>query len=298
MFKRSLSLALAAATALSLNVTAMAAEYEQFQEQVVEVQTQAAVEPQAETVVSYAPVFYVNTQPVEDANMTVIDGEVYVAMRAFFNAVLPGSSVNWCDGSAVITGTTAAGESLLVTARPGDQYLVANERYLYVAGGVRNVNGCTMAPISVLAKIFNAPAYTDSYGNWSVWPSGTLLTHGSAYYDQSSLDLLSRLIYAESGNQPLSGKIAVGNVIMNRVKSAQFPSTIYDVIYQKNQFSVVRNGTINKTPNESSVLAAKLVLDGAEVLDDVLFFNQSGLSCWAARNRSYVTTIGSHDFYA
>lgn len=296
MFKRILSLVLTAVTAFHLSVTVLAAENE-LQEQVTGTQMEATVQSQAETA-SHAPIFYVNTQPVENANMTMINDEVYISMRAFFQAVLAECSVSWYDDTAIIMGATQAGESLTVTARPGNLYLVANERYLYVANGVRNLNGCTMAPLSVLAKIFCAPIYTDTYGNWSVWPSNSLLMHGSLYYNQSELDIMARLINAEAGNQALSGKIAVGDVIMNRVASNQFPNSIYDVIYQKNQFSVVYSSAFQKTPEESSVLAAKLAMDGAEVLDDVLFFNRSGLNCWAAQNRCYITTIGNHDFYA
>ena len=55
---------------------------------------------------------------------------------------------------------------------------------------------------------------------------------------------LSRVIYAESGNQPLDGKIAVGNVIMNRVKSLIFPTQWRGVLAQKNQFTTYRSGKL------------------------------------------------------
>src|SRR5699024_12370625 len=69
---------------------------------------------------------------------------------------------------------------------------------------------------------------------------------------------ISRLIYAESGNQPLEGKIAVGNVVLNRVASPLFPNTVADVIYQPNQFSPAGSGHLSRTPNAESVVAAKL----------------------------------------
>ena len=108
---------------------------------------------------------------------------------------------------------------------------------------------------------------------------------------------LSRIIYAESGNQILDGKIAVGNVVMNRVESSQFPNNIYDVLNQKNQFSPA-SSLSRRTPNSESVLAAKLVLDGAKVVPNALFFARAGLSCYASKYRTYVTTIGAHAFYA
>ena len=90
----------------------------------------------------------------------------------------------------------------------------------------------------------------------------------------------------------------MGNVVLNRTKDSRFPNTVKGVICQKNQFSPVANGSINKTPNAESVLAAKLCLDGAVSLDGVLYFNQANLRCWAARNRTYVATIAGHSFYA
>ena len=120
------------------------------------------------------------------------------------------------------------------------------------------------------------------------------LTCGDEAYDSDALYWLSHIIYCESGNQPLAGKVAVGNVVMNRVADPRFPNTIYDVLFQKNQFSPVSSGSIRREPNWDSVVAAKLVLDGAKVTD-ALFFN--GVRARAPKGRAYVTTIGDHAFY-
>ena len=120
---------------------------------------------------------------------------------------------------------------------------------------------------------------------------------GETFYQEDELYWLSHIIYAESGNQPMAGRIAVGNVIMNRVEDSRFPNTIYGVIFQKNQFSPAQSGSIYREPSEESIIAAKLVLDGAEVMEDALYFNRAGLSCWASRNRSLIATIGNHSFY-
>ena len=85
-------------------------------------------------------------------------------------------------------------------------------------------------------------------------------------------------IYAESGNQPLEGQMAVGNVVLNRVASPIYPNTIEGVLAQKNQFSTYQSGSLAKrTPNESSVIAAKLVLDGGVVEETrgALYFDSS-----------------------
>lgn len=75
-------------------------------------------------------------------------------------------------------------------------------------------------------------------------------------YVEEDLYWLSRAIYSESGNQPMKGRIAVGTVILNRVADEAFPDTIQEVIFAPGQFSPVANGTIYRTPDEKSVIAA------------------------------------------
>jgi len=91
----------------------------------------------------------------------------------------------------------------------------------------------------------------------------------------------------------------VGNVVMNRVESSRFPNTVKGVLSQKNQFSTYKNGKLaNRTPNESSVIAAKLVLDGGvvEECEGALYFDSASRS-WASRNRECIAVIGGHKFY-
>ena len=163
------------------------------------------------------------------------------------------------------------------------------------------MDGAVAVPVRVLAKAMNMTTMYDAQTGLVYLTSSEeigYLEDGDTYYNSDSLYWLSRIIYCESGNQVLNGKIAVGNVVLNRVKDSRFPDTIYDVIFQKNQFSPASSGSIYRDPNEASVIAAKLVLDGAVVLEDALFFNRAGLVCYASKNRPYITTIGGHAFYA
>lgn len=110
--------------------------------------------------------------------------------------------------------------------------------------------------------------------------------------------LLAKIINAEAGNQPYKGKLAVGNVVMNRVASPKFPDTIREVVYQKGQFSPVANGSINKKPNNDSIKAAKEILKGRRILHkDVLFFYNPDISTsrWIF-TREVVLKIGEHSF--
>ena len=193
-------------------------------------------------------------------------------------------------------------ETLRFTAVVGEKYVQANGRYLYVKDGVRLVHDKVAVPVRVLAEIFNLDVGYDSATENVTLDSqsgvGAYLQDAESYYNADTLYWLSRIIYAESGNQVREGKIAVGNVVMNRVASPLFPDNIYDVLFQRNQFSPAISGSIYRDPNADSVVAAKLVMDGAVALENVLFFNRAGMNSYASRNRPYVGTIGAHAFYA
>lgn len=223
----------------------------------------------------------------------------YVPLRAAVSLLLPNASVSWEDGRAVVR--TAA---LTLTAKPGDCYLTANGRVLYIAGLVQVSDGSVLVPVRVLARALGASVEWDGQAGMVSLTSGSgTIASGDSYYNSTSVYWLSRIIEAESSGEPMLGKLAVGCVVLNRVASADFPDTIYDVIFDTSwggQFEPVSNGTIYNTPSEESILAAKLCLDGASVVGESLYFLNpaKSTSFWAVNNAKFVATIGSHDFYA
>lgn len=241
------------------------------------------------------------------------NGVTYVTVASFVSMVDPEAVVEE-EGSTVTVSSAkvsqvvdAAGntanvveETLSMTVSSKIPYIVANGRYLYAKDSIIWLNGSLAVPVRILAQVFNLDVSYDGriILNHRNSAEGAYLLPGDSYYNSDTLYWLSRVINAESGNQILAGKIAVGNVVMNRVNSPKFPNTIYKVLYQKNQFSTASSGSLKKTPNAESVIAAKLVMEGVEIVPTALFFNQAGLSCYASRNRTYVTTIGAHAFYA
>lgn len=74
-------------------------------------------------------------------------------------------------------------------------------------------------------------------------------------YTSSDLYLLAKTIYAESRGEPYTGQVAVGAVILNRVRSSQFPNTVSGVVYQKHAFTAVSDGQINLTPDNTAMRA-------------------------------------------
>lgn len=264
---------------------------------------------------AWAP-FHLDFKPQYSMEYQTCNGVTYVTVSSFVAMVDPNATVEEENGIVTVTsakmeqmvdgsGNTAnvVQETLNMTVTAGATYIVASGRYLYVKDGVILLNNSVAAPVRVLAKVFNLDVAYDGeqktvYLGHPWMADHFYITPGDSFYDADSLYWLSRIIYAESGNQILAGKIAVGNVVMNRVNSSIFPSNIYDVLHQKNQFTSVYGSNFGRTPNAESVIAAKLVLDGAEVLPTALFFARAGLNCYASRNRPYVATIGAHAFYA
>ena len=132
--------------------------------------------------------------------------------------------------------------------------------------------------------------------------SGAAVTSAGAEHDAVDLYWLSRIISAESCGESMEGQIAVGNVVLNRVASREFPDTIPGVIFDKVdgvQFEPVSNGTVYKTPTAQSVEAARRVLAGEQVIGKALYFYAPALSqgTWINANRTYYKTIGCHRFY-
>ncbi|MCL6601638.1 MAG: cell wall hydrolase [Paenibacillus sp.] len=113
--------------------------------------------------------------------------------------------------------------------------------------------------------------------------------------------LLQKIVMAEAEGEPYQGKVAVANVVLNRLRSANFPDTIKDVIYQKSQFSPVANGRLKRVkPNQDSINAVNAALSGVKkVSDDTYFFLSLKLAqdLTVHHNQKYVKTIGNHTFY-
>ena len=229
-------------------------------------------------------------------NSYVENGTTYVPLRAAAQH-LGDVEVSWAEGAALVESS-----GLSLTVRPGALWLEANGRYFYTPGGVRVENGVTMVPARALASAMGAQAAWDGDTQTVELTSGGGVPASPAY-SQEDLYWLSRIISAESQGESLEGKLAVGTVVLNRVASGEFPDTIYDVIFDRKwgvQFTPVANGAIYWEPTEESVAAAKLVLDGARVAGNSLYFLNPDQTSdrWAANNRPYVTTIGCHWFYA
>ncbi len=113
------------------------------------------------------------------------------------------------------------------------------------------------------------------------------------------VELLARLINGEARGEPYIGQVAVGAVIMNRVKDPSFPNTIAGVIYQDQQFSSIRDGQFNVEIDENSTVykAAQDAMNGIDPTNGALYFyNPSKTKSKWLFSLKTVTTIGKHVF--
>ena len=120
---------------------------------------------------------------------------------------------------------------------------------------------------------------------------------GGASGDSRDLNLLARLIHGEARGEPYVGQVAVGAVVLNRVKDSRFPNTIAGVIYQPGAFDVVYDGQINLEPDATSIKAARDALNGWDpTYGCVYYYNPSTATSSWIWSRRVVLKIGKHSF--
>ena len=113
----------------------------------------------------------------------------------------------------------------------------------------------------------------------------------------SDYNLLARVISAEARGEPYNGQVAVGAVIMNRVKHPSFPDTISSVIYQKGAFDCMYDGQINEPIAESAYRAAQEAMNGSDPSGGAIYYYNpaTATNSWIL-SRRIITTIGNHVF--
>jgi len=225
---------------------------------------------------------YVDGEVLYDNEPLLIDNTTYVEMSAFRRAA----------------GDTSDSEVIAF-----DNYITGEGRYIYTDANCFTLDSGVYVPLRTITKLYGGRVEWDSETmSARVFDVETIIS-GDQYYDAEDLYWLSRIISAESRGEPIKGKLAVGNVVMNRLASEEFPDTVYGVIFDRKygvQFTPVANGQIYKTPTYESVIAAKMILDGYKISDSILYFIYEAIATnfWTVYNRGYEFTIGCHDFYS
>lgn len=244
---------------------------------------------------------YVNEAEVEfEDGAFVKDGTAYVSLEEM--------SMRLCADKILLDEENGRAqvraEDLVICLDVDSCYMEANGRYLYLPEGCILEGDCVYVPVRQLAAAFGAGIRWDGETQ-SVYilPGDMPIADGDSYYDEEALYWLSRIIQSEASGEEMRGKIAVGNVVLNRVESPVFPDSVYDVIFDFQygvQFSPAYSGAIYNTPSDEAVIAAKLAMDGANAIEGSYYFVASYIatSSWVGQNRTFVEQIGNHCFYA
>ena len=121
--------------------------------------------------------------------------------------------------------------------------------------------------------------------------------NATSNYSDADVNLLARLIYGEARGESYTGQVAVGAVVMNRIRSSSFPNTMSGVIYQKYAFTAVADGQINLTPNATAKKAARDAMNGWDPSYGAIYYYNpaTATSSWIF-SRQTTVTIGNHVF--
>lgn len=236
-----------------------------------------------------------------DDEPKLIDGTTYLPVRFFCEAL--DASVSWNNKTNTVS--IKSGENNIVFSI-GSSTAFINDNPVKINGEAMIINGKTYLPVRFIVESFGGKvSWENHFYRVSIvmqnidFPNDKIEIKN---YGDDEIYWLAKIISSESEDEPIKGKVAVGNVVLNRVYSDKYPDTIYSVIFDKKhgyQFQPVQNGAINKQPVQEAYLAAKLCLEGENVVGNCLYFLNPDIatSNWIPQNKNYFTTIGNHDFY-
>ena len=242
---------------------------------------------------------YLNGKEIKNSEALLIDSITYIPLRKLAESAY-NCKITYNDATKT---ATVSFNSTTITVTTGKKYISVNGRYFYGIGTVKNVDGSLYVPIRPLARALELDVkWNASTRSVNLTKASWKLEDAESYYNSDELYWLSRIIEAEASGEVLEGKIAVGNVVLNRVADTRYPSTIYGVIFDfKNgiQFTPAYTGTIYNNPSQESIIAAKICLEGYEITPGILFFFNPRIATtnWISKNRPFAMRIGNHDFY-
>ena len=239
---------------------------------------------------------YVNYVKINGVSAQLKEGIVAVPV-VFFSEAMDDCTVSF-ESNTLRVST----DGLELVAKIGDQYFSANNRYFYAEGKISiEEDGQIWLPLETMAKAFGCEYSLDLVSKSAyLAPTGEFLEDGDTYYNEHDVYWLSRIINAESRGEPFIGQLAVGNVVMNRVAHHRYPDSIYGVIFDGAQFSPAVSGTVHLDPYQICIVAAKIVLEGYRLNDNILFFYMMPVESSYRNGFEWTDTeivIGNHYFY-
>ena len=171
------------------------------------------------------------------------------------------------------------------------------KRWGYYTGGIDGIYGNQTRKAVRLFQKKNRLAVDGIVGPKTAAALGMTIKSDDNSASNSDLYLLAKCVHAEARGESYTGQVAVAAVILNRVKSADFPNTIAGVIYQPWAFTAVNDGQINLEPNQTAYNAARDAMNGWDPTYGALYYYnaKTATNKWIY-NKKTTVTIGNHVF--
>lgn len=211
------------------------------------------------------------------ATYTAVSGDsLYKISRVFHTTVDTLMNDNNLKNYSLNIGQKLKVPGDTYTVKRGDTLFLIAQKYKMPLAELQRANNIYTDKLDVgqlLTVPVSSPVYTPAP---TPAPTPASAPSQTSSYSAEDLDLLARLIMAETQSEPYNAKVAVGAVVMNRVESGQFTDTIKGVIYQKYgeyyQFTPVANGWIDRPANAECISAAKDALNGVDPANGALWY--------------------------
>ena len=176
------------------------------------------------------------------------------------------------------------------------------KRWGYYTGSIDGVFGSGTKKAVIASQKKNGLTPDGIVGPATLKALGMQSSGGSSASSGSNtngnLYLLARLVYGEARGEPYKGQVAVAAVVLNRVKSSKFPNSVSGVIYQSGAFSVVSDGQINLTPDETAIKAARDAMNGYDPTNGCLYYyNPAKTTNKWMLSKPVLLRIGNHAFF-
>lgn len=252
--------------------------------------------------IDYTISIYLNNNKLHpDSNPFLYNNLTYVPIRFIAEAL--NVAISWDNVNKV---AIIESNDKIIKFPIGSDYAFVNEEAHKLDSPTSLYEGRTFVPVRFVSEVLGCNVDWDS-STFSVLINDDSIEvssiNSTKSYTEDDLYWLSRIVEAEASGESYEGKLAVANVVLNRVDDSSFSDTIYGVIFEKSngyyQFTPAKNGTIYSTPSINSVQAAEDALNGANNISDALFFVNPNKSnhTWIQTHRTFLISIGRHDFY-
>lgn len=228
----------------------------------------------------------------------LVDGTTYIPLRAFSDAI--GGIIEWDEKEMAATMTKD--EHTFVFYPQKNDCLIDGTESSHSSMIYKNL---TFIPVRAVSEVLNYDVlWNDFYLTVQITAPGVEVSEDrkDQSYTYEDILYLGKITQIESGSQHFKVKLGVAGTVMNRVKSSQFPNSVKDVIFDTKygvQFPPAHTDKINTNPSKETVIAAKCVLGGVNIVGNSLYFIDAKYapSSWAHNNRPHYATIYDMSFY-